>query len=392
MPNLRGKTWTTTTPAQVTDAQFWEDHLISDSDAEFIAEIRSEGGGLGHDIVNDDGQTMPKEKKLQFLNAEVTDDPTNQTTIVDAKGAKGDAATIQIGTVESVPSTAQAEVTNSGTSKDAVFNFKIPRGASGGVWGNISGDILDQTDLQTEINTKALKTGGSTNQVLTKDSATDYDASWKTLSAANTSYSKTSSGLAATTVQGAIDEVDSKVDSLSSSVSTLNDRYNKTLSSPNLNDVTYNYHGYVTSATNIPSGVGTSGQLIVNANSTGKYVMQIYSQYNGANVYTRSCNNGTWTSWVKMTVADDIGKQVLSWQRVNVSYTNTVADKDTATLTGTMTAVSGATDYILIAERINFGFFTANPTRSGTTISCVGMNASGTAHTLSGTVVVIALK
>ena len=33
MPNLRGKTWTTTTPATVTDAQYWEDHLISDAAA-----------------------------------------------------------------------------------------------------------------------------------------------------------------------------------------------------------------------------------------------------------------------------------------------------------------------------------------------------------------------
>ena len=33
MPNLRDKTWTTTTPATVTDAQYWEDHLISDEDA-----------------------------------------------------------------------------------------------------------------------------------------------------------------------------------------------------------------------------------------------------------------------------------------------------------------------------------------------------------------------
>ena len=28
MPNLRGKTWDTTTPANVNDAQHWEDHLI----------------------------------------------------------------------------------------------------------------------------------------------------------------------------------------------------------------------------------------------------------------------------------------------------------------------------------------------------------------------------
>ena len=34
MPSLRGKTWTTTTPATVNDAQYWEDHLISDADAQ----------------------------------------------------------------------------------------------------------------------------------------------------------------------------------------------------------------------------------------------------------------------------------------------------------------------------------------------------------------------
>lgn len=216
MPNLRGKTWTTTTPAQVTDAQFWEDHLISDSDAEFIDSIKEEGAG--HQIIDDQGTVLPKEKGLQFINAEVTDDPTNQRTIVDAKGAKGDAATIEVGTVTTVPATQNATVTNVGTRSEAIFDFEIPRGASGGVWGNISGDILDQTDLQNEINTKvldlqneintkALKTGGSANQVLTKNSATDYDASWETISAANISYSNTGSGLSATNVQSAITEL-----------------------------------------------------------------------------------------------------------------------------------------------------------------------------------------
>ena len=33
MPNLRSKTWTSTTPANTEDAQYWEDHLISDTDA-----------------------------------------------------------------------------------------------------------------------------------------------------------------------------------------------------------------------------------------------------------------------------------------------------------------------------------------------------------------------
>ena len=39
MPNLRSKTWTTTTPANVGDAQYWEDHLIADADATRLASI-----------------------------------------------------------------------------------------------------------------------------------------------------------------------------------------------------------------------------------------------------------------------------------------------------------------------------------------------------------------
>lgn len=46
-------------------------------------------------------------------------------------GQQGDAATIAIGTVTTGQPGSAAEVTNSGTSKDAVLNFKIPQGATG---------------------------------------------------------------------------------------------------------------------------------------------------------------------------------------------------------------------------------------------------------------------
>lgn len=151
MPNLRGKIWTTTTPAQVDDANWWEDHLISDEDAEYIASLREQGDTLGHTIVNPSGSDMPDEKKLKFLNAEVTDDPTNETTIVDCQGEKGDAATIQIGTVETVPYAEGASVVNSGTESAAIFDFQIPRGASGGAWGGITGTLSDQTDLNNVL-------------------------------------------------------------------------------------------------------------------------------------------------------------------------------------------------------------------------------------------------
>jgi hypothetical protein len=172
MPNLRGKTWATTTPANVGDAQYWEDHLISDAaaakaassvqsvnnttpDAQGNVDIVAlpDGGTVGqvltkqssvdgdadwedpassgHTIQDEDGIDMPYQDTLQFVSAEVTNDAVNGKTVVDCKGSKGDAATITVGTVTTLPAGSQATVNNSGTSSDAVFDFGIPKGADG---------------------------------------------------------------------------------------------------------------------------------------------------------------------------------------------------------------------------------------------------------------------
>ena len=154
MPNLRGKTWTTTTPANVEDAQYWEDHLISDADAAKIGTVILPIGGTagqvltkqsstandatweapassGHTIKDEDGVSMTQQPTLQFLNADVTNDSVNSATVVDCKGAKGDAATIAVGTTTTLSAGSDATVTNSGTSSAAVFNFGIPKGADG---------------------------------------------------------------------------------------------------------------------------------------------------------------------------------------------------------------------------------------------------------------------
>lgn len=47
------------------------------------------------------------------------------------KGDKGDAATIQVGMVETLEPSQNATVSNSGTANDAVFNFGIPKGDKG---------------------------------------------------------------------------------------------------------------------------------------------------------------------------------------------------------------------------------------------------------------------
>ena len=175
MPNLRSKTWTTTTPAAVEDAQFWEDHLISDLDAGKIQSavqtvngtspdasgnvdvVALPSGGTagqvltkqsstsgdadwedpassGHTIKDEDGNGMPYQSVLQFLSADVSNDNSNHKTVVDCKGAKGDpgqAATITVGTTTTLAPGSDATVSNSGTTSAAVFNFGIPKGADG---------------------------------------------------------------------------------------------------------------------------------------------------------------------------------------------------------------------------------------------------------------------
>lgn len=172
MPNLRGKTWTTSTPANVEDAQYWEDHLISDTAASKAASsvqsvnsitpdaqgnvdvVALPAGGTagqvltkqssttgdadwedpassGHTIEDKDGNTMPYQSTLQFLNAEVTNDSVDSKTVVDCKGAKGDAATVTAGTTTTLPAGSSATVVNAGTTSAAVFNFGIPQGADG---------------------------------------------------------------------------------------------------------------------------------------------------------------------------------------------------------------------------------------------------------------------
>lgn len=102
MPNLRSKTWTETTPAKVEDAQFWENHLYSDSDAQFVNQLKTTGGA-GHQILNSEGTAMPKEGKLQFINATVTDDAENGATVVTVEGGGGSIVQNESGVSFGVP-------------------------------------------------------------------------------------------------------------------------------------------------------------------------------------------------------------------------------------------------------------------------------------------------
>jgi hypothetical protein len=68
-------------------------------------------------------------------------------------GTNGSAATITVGSTTTGNVGTNASVTNSGTSSAAILDFTIPRGAG-------------------------VPTGGTANQILKKNSGTDYDSSW----------------------------------------------------------------------------------------------------------------------------------------------------------------------------------------------------------------------
>lgn len=61
---------------------------------------------------------------------------------------------ISIGDVETLDYGENAYVTNSGTADHPILNFGLPKGASGTTWGQLDGDLSDQTDLQAALDAK----------------------------------------------------------------------------------------------------------------------------------------------------------------------------------------------------------------------------------------------
>ena len=99
-------------------------------------------------------------------------------TKVGCKGEQGDAATIEIGTVSTVSPGTPASVINVGTPKEAIFNFEIPRG-NGGIWGEITGTLSEQTDLKNALDDKI---GKSLTTGLVKNDGTIDTTSYSTFS------------------------------------------------------------------------------------------------------------------------------------------------------------------------------------------------------------------
>lgn len=155
------------------------------------------------------------------------------------KGDPGEAATIQIGTVTASEPGGDPEVTNSGTENAAVLDFTIPRGEPGSMWyqgdaitgTSTSGTVFSGSGIaNAEVNDTYLNTGSGADKgnvyvcVLAGNAST---AQWAykqnimgptgpagTANAASVAYDNKSSGLTATNVQGAVDELTQKTENV----------------------------------------------------------------------------------------------------------------------------------------------------------------------------------
>lgn len=161
-----------------------------------------------------------------------------------------------------------------------------------------------------------------------------------------------------------------------------------------VNELVTNKANIVNETLNKPSlkwGLGSNTDITTGARAELRQTGNSGS-YGVAMVVYDSSNNATFNSFV-----DDSGKFLPAYkmirgiQEVTVSTSSTIADKGTTTLSGTMTNVSGATNYYFVPRYLNFGIFTSTVTKSGTSISVSAMNVSGASHTMTGSVLVIAV-
>jgi hypothetical protein len=164
--------------------------------------------GTVNDAVFDIG--IPKGSLVELNTTPVqTINPDQNPSIVDT-GVNGNrnlqfliprASNISVGSVTTIDPELSASVTNSGTNGDVVLDFNIPKGK--GIT-----DIVDNGD-----GTITISYGDSLSTVMTLTLTT---------TAADTTYDNTASGMTATNVQEAIDEIDLLLDNLSADAVDIN--------------------------------------------------------------------------------------------------------------------------------------------------------------------------
>jgi len=194
------------------------------------------------------------------------------------------------------------------------------------------------------------------------------------------SYGATEESLAlnSSTYLDRFQQIASDISALQNDVSTLDtnkaNKVNETLNNPSMK-------WGLGSNTDITTGARAELRRSGNSGTYG-VALVVYDASNNSTFNTFVDSNGNFMPTYKL---------IKGIQQVTVSTSSSIADKGTATLTGTISTVSGATDYYFIPRYVNYGIFTGAVTRNNTSISVSAMNVSGASHTLTGSMIVIAI-
>lgn len=124
-----------------------------------------------------------------------------------------------------------------------------------------------------------------------------------------------------------------------------------------LNDMVYNFQGYVANATNIPSGVEANGTLCVLANDGGTYGSQFYCLQNENRIFSRLRIGGTWRAWKEINSA------------TGISYSNTTSGLSATNVQGAINELAtfdNDFDSITIADNVSVQSSTGTGTTVGT--------------------------
>lgn len=173
-------------------------------------------------------------------------------------------------------------------------------------------------DANGNVDVIALPTGGTTGQVLTKQSSADRDANWQNIPPKMDFVSSpTANDILLTDANGqAIDSgrtlsefqelltAGRGIDIVNNEISA---EYDDLSTNFDINDVIYDYMGYVSTATNGPAGY-TSGMLLSVASESGGNTMQIFHHYNSDRIYVRYYrqSGSGWSEWQRfMTTQSD---------------------------------------------------------------------------------------
>lgn len=227
--------------------------------------------------------------------------PQGDTGATGPKGDTGNAATVQAGSVTTVPYGQNARVTNSGDEHDAIFDFVIPQGRPGEQTTDMQNLTLgSMTEPSTEFPIPAI---GETGKVIF-GKITKWFSDMTALVATKFNTSNVVNNLTTTSSGYALDARQGRA--LNSEISTLTQEVSARIK--NVGNFGTQYTNVNLLPTNTIGWVNGTGGNISNLPSTSAYHMitvfplsthgfQLAIRYNADGMYLRTYAEGTWSAW-----------------------------------------------------------------------------------------------